>query len=219
MNNLFENYDSFCDEVYKEFKYDIKGGESEYKVIGYMIYTAVKKANEESLKQAEESEKKIQSFVMQFDELGTGVRKALVSSVQLIADALDKKYESIGSLRDELKADLLASTEAELALVAGKILKGELSKNGVSLNSQLTATIKALQAASEQAIENSESVGQSVRKALKSTLLRLFILPLLGAFAGVILILILQSAGVLSLPVQVNIDASKLVQHMATGVR
>lgn len=219
MNNLFENYDSFCDEVYKEFKYDIKGGESEYKVIGYMIYTAVKKANEESLKQAEESEKKIQSFVMQFDELGTGVRKALVSSVQLIADALDKKYESIGSLRDELKADLLASTEAELSLVAGKILKGELSKNGVSLNSQLTATIKALQAASEQAIENSESVGQSVRKALKSTLLRLFILPLLGAFAGVILILILQSAGVLSLPVQVNIDASKLVQHMATGVR
>ena len=46
MNSVFDNFDLFCEEIYKEFKIDVRGGESEYKILGYMVYTAVKKAYE-----------------------------------------------------------------------------------------------------------------------------------------------------------------------------
>ena len=48
MSSVFDNFDLFCEEIYKEFKIDVRGGESEYKILGYMVYTAVKKAYEEN---------------------------------------------------------------------------------------------------------------------------------------------------------------------------
>jgi hypothetical protein len=219
MSDVFENFDSFCEQVYKKFKYDVQGGEAEYKVLGYMIYIAVKEANEDNLQRMEETEKKIQSFLLQFDELSTGVRKALISSVQLIADALDKKYESIGLLKDEVQKDIVTAAETDLRAIAGRILKDELSKNGLTLNQQLNSTIKSLSGASDDAISKAEVVGQKIKKTLSGSLLRLFILPLFGTLSAVLLILILQSIGVISLPVQVHIDAAALASQLNSVLR
>ena len=41
MNSVFDNFDLFCEEIYKEFKIDVRGGESEYKILGYMVYTCL----------------------------------------------------------------------------------------------------------------------------------------------------------------------------------
>ncbi|HCR1912216.1 TPA: hypothetical protein ONC18_005025 [Enterobacter kobei] len=219
MSSVFDNFDLFCEEIYKEFKIDVRGGESEYKILGYMVYTAVKKAYDENTTRMEETEKKINSFLLQFDELGTGVRKALISSVQLIADALDKKYESIGHLKDEVQADVLKQAQHELENMAARILKNELSKNGLTLNQQLNSTIKALSGASDEAINNAEMVGQRVKKSLSGTLFRLFLLPMAGTLTAILLILILQSVGVLSLPVQVHIDAGALAAQLKSVMR
>lgn len=219
MSSVFDNFDLFCEEIYKEFKIDVRGGESEYKILGYMVYTAVKKAYAENTTRMEETEKKISSFLLQFDELGTGVRKALISSVQLIADALDKKYESIASLKDEVQADIHRETQQEMEKLAGRILKQELSKNGLTLNQQLNSTIKALSGASEEAINNAEMVGQKVKKTLTGTFLRLFLLPMLGTLTAVLLILLLQSVGIISLPVQVHIDAGALATQLRSVMR
>jgi len=219
MSSVFDNFDLFCEEIYKEFKIDVRGGESEYKILGYMVYTAVKKAYEENTTRMEETEKKINSFLLQFDELGAGVRKALISSVQLIADALDKKYESIAHLKEEVQADILKEAQQELEKMAGRILKNELSKNGLTLNQQLNSTIKALSGASDEAINNAEMVGQRVKKSLSGTLFRLFLLPMAGTLTAILLILILQSVGVLSLPVQVHIDAGSLAAQLKSVMR
>lgn len=219
MSSVFDNFDLFCEEIYKEFKIDVRGGESEYKILGYMVYTAVKKAYAENTTRMEETEKKISSFLLQFDELGTGVRKALISSVQLIADALDKKYESIASLKDEVQADIHRETQQEMEKLAGRILKQELSKNGLTLNQQLNSTIKALSGASEEAINNAEMVGQKVKKTLTGTFLRLFLMPMLGTLSAILLILLLQSVGIISLPVQVNIDAGALATQLRSVMR
>lgn len=219
MSSVFDNFDLFCEEIYKEFKIDVRGGESEYKILGYMVYTAVKKAYEENTTRMEETEKKINSFLLQFDELGSGVRKALISSVQLIADALDKKYESIGHLKDEVQADVLKQAQQELENMAARILKNELSKNGLTLNQQLNSTIKALSGASDEAINNAEMVGQRVKKSLSGTLFRLFLLPMAGTLTAVLLILILQSVGILSLPVQVHIDAGAMADQLKSVMR
>lgn len=219
MSSVFDNFDLFCEEIYKEFKIDVRGGESEYKILGYMVYTAVKKAYAENTTRMEETDKKISSFLLQFDELGTGVRKALISSVQLIADALDKKYESIASLKDEVQADIHRETQQEMEKLAGRILKQELSKNGLTLNQQLNSTIKALSGASEEAINSAEMVGQKVKKTLTGTFLRLFLLPMLGTLTAVLLILLLQSVGIISLPVQVHIDAGVLATQLRSVMR
>lgn len=219
MSSVFENFDTFCEEIYKEFKIDVRGGESEYKILGYMIYTAVKKAYDENTSRMEETEAKISSFLLQFDELGTGVRKALISSVQLIADALDKKYESISSLKEEVQVDIIRETKQEMEKLAGRILKQELSKNGLTLNQQLNSTIKALSGASDVAINNAEMVGQKVKKTLSGTFLRLFLMPMMGTLTAVLLILLLQSAGIISLPVQVHIDAGALATQLRSAMR
>lgn len=219
MSSVFDNFDLFCEEIYKEFKIDVRGGESEYKILGYMVYTAVRKAYEENTTRMEETEKKINSFLLQFDELSSGVRKALISSVQLIADALDKKYESIGHLKDEVQADVLKQAQQELENMAARILKNELSKNGLTLNQQLNSTIKALSGASDEAINNAEMVGQRVKKSLSGTLFRLFLLPMAGTLTAVLLILILQSVGILSLPVQVHIDAGAMADQLKSVLR
>lgn len=219
MSSVFDNFDLFCEEIYKEFKIDVRGGEDEYKILGYMVYTAVKKAYAENTTRMEETEKKISSFLLQFDELGTGVRKALISSVQLIADALDKKYESISSLKDEVQADIHRETQLEMEKLAGRILRQELSKNGLTLNQQLNSTIKALSGASEEAISNAEMVGQKVKKTLAGTFLRLFLMPMLGTLSAVLLILLLQSMGIISLPIQVHIDAGALATQLRSVMR
>lgn len=122
-------------------------------------------------------------------------------------------------MKDEVQADVLKQAQQELENMAARILKNELSKNGLTLNQQLNSTIKALSGASDEAINNAEMVGQRVKKSLSGTLFRLFLLPMAGTLTAVLLILILQSVGILSLPVQVHIDAGAMADQLKSVLR
>lgn len=219
MIDLFEDYDSFCDEIYKQFKYDIRGGETEYKILGYMVFVAVRNAYAEQVSQLDTINSNMDTYVTQFDSICTETRKALLTSVKMLAEALDKKYHEVSTLRDEIKTDVLRMAEKELSLMAGNILKREINKNGITLNQELATTIKELQQASSNAVSKAESIGNSIRKSLGTSFVRLFLMPLLGTVVGIIAVLVMQSFGIIALPVQVNIDAVKFSQHILSHLR
>lgn len=98
MSILFENYDEFCDEVYKLFKIDVKGGEGEYRIIGYMIFVAVQKAYATETEKLESISTVIDQQVTQFDEISTGTRQGMMTSVKMLSEILDKKHLELTEL-------------------------------------------------------------------------------------------------------------------------
>lgn len=219
MSILFENYDEFCDEVYKLFKIDVKGGEDEYRIIGYMIFVAVKKAYATETEKLESISTVIDQKVTQFDEISTGTRQGMMTSVKMLSEILDKKHLELTELDKFVYKSLHERIETEMSSIAARILKDALSKNGLSLNDQLNSTIKELSSVSENAVRNTNTMANGVKKVLFSTTLRLFGFPFLGAFASILLVLLLQSIGLISLPIQVNIDAAAFAHQIMLNSR
>lgn len=214
MSALFDNYDDFCEEVYRLFKYDLRGGENEYRVIGYMIFVAVSEAYAEQVGKLSDITESLEKTIVQHEEISSGTRKGLMSSVKLLSEILDKKYTEINSLRTEVHSELRQKIEDEMSSMAARALKAAMSKNGLTLNQQLSSTIQELNSASEEVITSTDKMASSIKKSLASSTLRLFCLPLLGTITGVILVLVLQSVGAISLPVQVNLDMDAFIQQM-----
>lgn len=219
MSALFENYDDFCEEVYRLFKYDLRGGENEYRVIGYMIFVAVSKAYAEQVGKLSDITESLEKTIVQHEEISSGTRKGLMSSVKLLSEILDKKYTEINNLRTEVHSELRQKIEDEMSSMAARALKAAMSQNGLTLNQQLSSTIQELNSASEEVITSADKMASSIKKSLASSTLRLFCLPLLGTIAGVILVLILQSIGAISLPVQVHLDTDAFVQQILSHSR
>lgn len=218
MSILFENYDEFCDEVYKLFKIDVKGGEGEYRIIGYMIFVAVQKAYATETEKLESISTVIDQQVTQFDEISTGTRQGMMTSVKMLSEILDKKHLELTELDKFVYKSLHERIETEMSSIAARILKDALSKNGLSLNEQLNSTIKELSSVSENAVRNTNTMANGVKKVLSSTTLRLLGFPL-GAFASILLVLLLQSIGLISLPIQVNIDAAAFAHQIMLNSR
>ncbi|EBD3165883.1 hypothetical protein CPJ78_18050 [Salmonella enterica] len=219
MSALFENYDDFCEEVYRLFKYDLRGGENEYRVIGYMIFVAVSKAYEEQVDKLSHITDSLEKTIVQHEEISSGTRKGLMSSVKLLSEILDKKYKEINDLRMEVHEDLTKKIEEEMYAMAARALKNAISKNGLTLNQQLSSTIQELNSASVDVISSTDRMTKSIKKSLSASTLRLFCLPLLGTIVGVVLVLILQSVGAISLPVQVNLDTDAFIQQIFSHSR
>lgn len=219
MTILFENYDEFCDEVYKLFKIDVKGGEGEYRIIGYMIFVAVQKAYATETEKLESISAVIDQKVTQFDEISTGTRLGMMTSVKMLSEILDKKHLELTELDKFVYKSLHERIETEMSSIAARILKDALSKNGLSLNDQLNSTIKELSSVSENAVRNTNTMANGVKKVLSSTTLRLLGFPFLGAFASIILVLLLQSIGLISLPIQANIDAAAFAHQIMLNSR
>ena len=212
MSILFENYDEFCDEVYKLFKIDVKGGEGEYRIIGYMIFVAVQKAYATETEKLESISTVIDQQVTQFDEISTGTRQGMMTSVKMLSEILDKKHLELTELDKFVYKSLHERIETEMSSIAARILKDALSKNGLSLNEELSSV-------SENAVRNTNTMANGVKKVLSSTTLRLLGFPFLGAFASILLVLLLQSIGLISLPIQVNIDAAAFAHQIMLNSR
>ena len=219
MTILFENYDEFCDEVYKLFKIDVKGGEGEYRIIGYMIFVAVQKAYATETEKLESISTVIDQKVTQFDEISTGTRQGMMTSVKMLSEILDKKHLELTELDKFVYKSLHERIETEMSSIAARILKDALSKNGLSLNDQLNSTIKELSTVSENAVRNTNTMANGVKKVLSSTTLRLLGLPFLGAFASILVVLLFQSIGLIALPIQVNIDAAAFAHQIMLNSR
>lgn len=219
MTILFENYDEFCDEVYKLFKIDVKGGEGEYRIIGYMIFVAVQKAYATETEKLESISTVIDQKVTQFDEISAGTRQGMMTSVKMLSEILDKKHLELTELDKFVYKSLRERIETEMSSIAARILKDALSKNGLSLNDQLNSTIKELSTVSENAVRNTNTMANGVKKVLSSTTLRLLGLPFLGAFASILVVLLLQNIGLIALPIQVNIDAAAFAHQIMLNSR
>ena len=127
MSILFENYDEFCDEVYKLFKIDVKGGEGEYRIIGYMIFVAVQKAYATETEKLESISTVIDQQVTQFDEISTGTRQGMMTSVKMLSEILDKKHLELTELDKFVYKSLHERIETEMSSIAARILKDALS--------------------------------------------------------------------------------------------
>ncbi|EHL8548673.1 hypothetical protein KE545_004451, partial [Salmonella enterica] len=151
--------------------------------------------------------------------ISSGTRKGLMSSVKLLSEILDKKYKEINDLRTEVHEDLTKKIEEEMYAMAARALKNAISKNGLTLNQQLSSTIQELNSASVDVISSTDRMTKSIKKSLSASTLRLFCLPLLGTIAGIVLVLILQSVGAISFPVQVNLDTDAFIQQIFSHSR
>lgn len=213
-NNLpFDDYKAFCVEVYKEIGYDLQKSDSEeYKILSYMVWVAIDRSHAQHVIKLQEALEKFQSIILQFEQIGAGTRQGMMNSVKMLSDVLDESHNKLKGLQDEMKANIINDSLAALKNKADEVLTDALSKKGLTLNQQLQATIAQFGAASDEAVNSADSVARKVNSTLKKTLWGLFLLPLAGCFTAIILILMMQSLGVISLPVQVNLDPAEVMR-------
>jgi len=219
MSSLFDDYENLEQEVYKRFKFDLSGCGDEIKVIAFLVYIAQEKAFAAELSKMEEISNKMEAHSAKFEEINTSLNRSLMSTLKLFADLFDNKFNEISLLKEEIHSELSTVLKNEVNTMASIALKQALSVNGISLNNELKGVVSTLNESAENSIAQASALSQKVNKSLTGIKIKLFTLPLFGSFVGIVIMLLMISAGIVSIPVNVNIDVMTLANEIMNNIR